>query len=202
MFSYKNASRTLSMNKSTAACKVWESLVGIFEKETENRVLHQALSCISCQLLLVLLSRWKESMLFCSLQQSFTYLKTYDALGRLRREFKFFQSLLKTLISRLLIVLKSLTWECPMRILQSSFCSLRSLWALVPRYIVTQFQLCAIFEFSEQKPDTTLDGVVPVNPVKWSLLVWQWLVITLTWQWSQGQLLTCCCTVVTVVSLL
>lgn len=84
-------------------------------------------------------------MLFCALQQSFTYWKTYDALGGLRREFKFFQSLLKTLTSRLLIAVKSLTWECPMRLLQSNFCSSGLLQALVPRYIVTPCQLCAIF---------------------------------------------------------
>lgn len=61
-----------------------------------------------------------------------------------------------------------------MRLLQSNFCSLGLLWAFGTRYIVTSFQLCAIFKFSEQKPDITLDGVFPANPVKLSLLVWQW----------------------------
>lgn len=137
-------------------------------------------------------------MLFCSLQQSFAYWKIYDALGGLRREFKFFQLLLKTLISRLLIVVKSLTWECPMKLLQSNFCSLGLLWALGTRYIVTPFQLCAIFKFSEQKPGITLDGVFPANPVKLSLLVWQWAGNGCYLTGSQGQPLTCCCTVVSV----
>lgn len=138
MFSYKNASRTLSMNKSTLPEGVGISGRDLWEgnrKQSATSDTKHFLPITTCP------TRWMESMLFCSLQQSFTYLKTYDALGRLRREFKFFQPLLKTLISRLLIVLKSLTWECPTRLLQSSFFSLGSLWALVPRYIVTPFQL-------------------------------------------------------------